>query len=458
MALATKCPHCKTTFRVASDQLKLRGGIVRCGTCQQVFDGNASLVDMDAVARPVAIASVPVIEPVSDAVSGQAEQAAPVAIAEAADVPAALGEDPASEPDIDAACAAALEMAPDAEPDPEPEPEPEPDALHEHGPETTAAPAQDSLVLPAVLQPEPGYILDFDLSEPAPFTAVDFDLSDDAHHLDEPDAVQLATVEFDLGDDCLPGAPDAAGTELSVADEVAFSSDEIDVVDVVDAPDLSENTRAMPDLETGPLPLLRQSAAEPEPEPEPEPALETALPAELAPDPDEPEFVRLARDKELAARRRRLTMGGGSLLLAVALALQGAYVFRHLLAARYPGIKPALVAACKVAGCKIELPAQIESQSIEGPDLQALPNGNLVLTALLRNASSLPQAWPHIELELTDADRKPVIRRVFTPKQYLPASTLPGKGFAPGTEQPVKIQFELKQSKASGFNIGVFYP
>ena len=48
MALATKCPHCKTTFRVASDQLKLRGGIVRCGTCQQVFDGNASLVDLDA--------------------------------------------------------------------------------------------------------------------------------------------------------------------------------------------------------------------------------------------------------------------------------------------------------------------------------------------------------------------------------------------------------------------------
>ena len=449
MALATRCPHCNTTFRVASDQLKLRGGIVRCGTCQQVFDGNASLVDMDAVAPPVPVASPPVIEPVSTAVSDQAEQAASVAIAHSADVPAAP------------------EMAPEPEPEPEPEPVPEPEARRDDGPETTAAPAEDSLALPAVLQPEPGYILDFDLSEPVPATAVDFDLSDDAQHQDEPDAVQLATVEFDLGDHSFPVAPDPAGTELSVADEVAFSSDEIDDVDEVDEvddvddvdePDLPENTRAMSDLETGPLPLLRQSAAEPEPEPEPEPALAMVPPAELAPDPDEPEFVRLARDKELAARRRRLTMGGGALLLAVALALQGAYLFRDLLAARYPGIKPALVASCKIARCKIALPAQIESQSIEGPDLQTLPNGNLVLTALLRNASSLPQAWPHIELELTDADRKPVIRRVFTPKQYLPASTLPGKGFAPGTEQPVKIQFELKQSKASGFNIGVFYP
>jgi predicted Zn finger-like uncharacterized protein len=40
MALATQCPHCHTTFRVASDQLKLRGGIVRCGACQSIFDGN----------------------------------------------------------------------------------------------------------------------------------------------------------------------------------------------------------------------------------------------------------------------------------------------------------------------------------------------------------------------------------------------------------------------------------
>jgi predicted Zn finger-like uncharacterized protein len=53
MALATKCPHCNTIFRVAADQLKLRGGIVRCGTCREVFDGNAALVD-PAAASPFA--------------------------------------------------------------------------------------------------------------------------------------------------------------------------------------------------------------------------------------------------------------------------------------------------------------------------------------------------------------------------------------------------------------------
>jgi predicted Zn finger-like uncharacterized protein len=36
MALATQCPHCLTIFRVASDQLKLRGGLVRCGSCRSL--------------------------------------------------------------------------------------------------------------------------------------------------------------------------------------------------------------------------------------------------------------------------------------------------------------------------------------------------------------------------------------------------------------------------------------
>ena len=53
MALATKCPHCNTIFRVAADQLKLCGGIVRCGSCTKVFDGNAALLDI-SVAPPAA--------------------------------------------------------------------------------------------------------------------------------------------------------------------------------------------------------------------------------------------------------------------------------------------------------------------------------------------------------------------------------------------------------------------
>ncbi|MGE5161555.1 MAG: DUF3426 domain-containing protein [Betaproteobacteria bacterium] len=52
MALATKCPQCGVLFRVVADQLKLRGGLVRCGQCRAVFDaiGSLTYVDDSAVA------------------------------------------------------------------------------------------------------------------------------------------------------------------------------------------------------------------------------------------------------------------------------------------------------------------------------------------------------------------------------------------------------------------------
>jgi predicted Zn finger-like uncharacterized protein len=50
MALATKCPQCGALFRVVADQLKLRGGLVRCGQCRAVFDAIGSLTYLDDTA------------------------------------------------------------------------------------------------------------------------------------------------------------------------------------------------------------------------------------------------------------------------------------------------------------------------------------------------------------------------------------------------------------------------
>jgi predicted Zn finger-like uncharacterized protein len=66
MALAARCPHCRALFRVVADQLKLRGGLVRCGECRQVFDaiGSLSYLDDHALVReraeaPIAGAALP---------------------------------------------------------------------------------------------------------------------------------------------------------------------------------------------------------------------------------------------------------------------------------------------------------------------------------------------------------------------------------------------------------------
>jgi predicted Zn finger-like uncharacterized protein len=43
MNLYTCCPKCRTTFRVATQQLQISGGQVRCGFCSEVFDAFATL-------------------------------------------------------------------------------------------------------------------------------------------------------------------------------------------------------------------------------------------------------------------------------------------------------------------------------------------------------------------------------------------------------------------------------
>ena len=49
----TRCPGCRTVFRVTPAQLQLRAGQVRCGHCRTVFDGTANLIQL----APAAIAA-----------------------------------------------------------------------------------------------------------------------------------------------------------------------------------------------------------------------------------------------------------------------------------------------------------------------------------------------------------------------------------------------------------------
>lgn len=50
----TRCPACKTIFRVTTHQLSIRAGQVRCGNCQTVFDGNAQRLPMPQASPPTA--------------------------------------------------------------------------------------------------------------------------------------------------------------------------------------------------------------------------------------------------------------------------------------------------------------------------------------------------------------------------------------------------------------------
>lgn len=452
MALATRCPHCKTTFRVAADQLKLRGGIVRCGTCSQVFDGNASLVELDSLVKPRHPTVVPVEE--QGDLTGHTIMAQELTEVETEAPP------PPPKPtyvlDYDL-----------SEPDPVDYDLSEPEGWTEDA-EPAAEPAAESAT---IIAPDPAFMAEVEAGfEPKPDTIsylepYPYAQPEPVHatvHAPEPEPAPEAEPEPEpepepeVEHDPEPSLE----LELDAAVLAATEAPAMPHEEPEDWPSPHELEQPVHDLEFGPLPLVRESAPAPEPEyvapPRVEPVRHEAPPP--PPDHDEPDFVRLHRAKEESARRRQLTFAAGSVLLILVLLAQLITNFRDTLAAQYPALKPALVSSCKLLGCKVELPAQIENLSIETGELQTLTPNSLLLTTLLSNEGSLVQAWPHIELELTDAADKPVVRRVFTPAQYLPQGALAAKGFAGKSEQPVKIQFELKQVKASGFHIAVFYP
>lgn len=49
--LFTRCPECKTVFRVTEPQLALRQGQVRCGHCRTIFNGRNELIALDPPAQ-----------------------------------------------------------------------------------------------------------------------------------------------------------------------------------------------------------------------------------------------------------------------------------------------------------------------------------------------------------------------------------------------------------------------
>jgi hypothetical protein len=245
-------------------------------------------------------------------------------------------------------------------------------------------------------------------------------------------------------------------------------------------PDEEIVATALPDDGAGPdsaLLLMRESAPE-EPQDVAEPPAPPRPPARKAgrktprppaprpvpppepvePEHEEPEFVRRSRLQEQAGRTRRLVMGVGSAILVVVLLIQAMTTFRNALAAQFPQLKPVLASTCAVFGCRVELPAQIDELAIETGELETIAGDTFLLTTSLHNQSRLAQAWPHIELALTDADNKTVLRRVFAPAQYLPKDVAPAKGFGGRSDQSVRLYFELRQTKASGYRIAIFYP
>lgn len=187
---------------------------------------------------------------------------------------------------------------------------------------------------------------------------------------------------------------------------------------------------------------------------EPEEADTTAIPAFLRNVSFDDE--RLAPPEKTAARWVFPLLSG---LLVVSLLLQFIYFTRTSLAANYPFTKPLLQSACRMAHCTVPLPKDITQLTIDDADIQEHREreGVLVFTSVLINHGAVPQAYPMIELTLTNMADEPVLRKILSPKDYLPASAKVEKGLTAQQEQPIKATLGIEEKAVTGFRVAIAY-
>jgi hypothetical protein len=143
-----------------------------------------------------------------------------------------------------------------------------------------------------------------------------------------------------------------------------------------------------------------------------------------------------------------------SVLLLIGLLGQLFYHYRTEVVLRLPDT----AALYELFDVDIPLPRNSALVSIETSDLQSdNARGLFVLQATLKNRAGYAQAWPALELSLTDTNDTVVSRRVMFAADYLPPGTK-SEVFPANGDVAVKLWIEAKEIGASGYRLYIFYP
>jgi predicted Zn finger-like uncharacterized protein len=157
---------------------------------------------------------------------------------------------------------------------------------------------------------------------------------------------------------------------------------------------------------------------------------------------------------------RRSLWAGASVLLLVGLAVQATWFFPGELLARLPAADAQVRTFCAWTGCRVALPRLPDQLFIEASDLQMLDPARpseVLLTATIRNRAPLAQAFPLLELTLTDSLNEATARKVFSPEVYLSAGVDQSRGLGANQEVSLRLYLDTGTVKATGYRLYLFF-
>lgn len=278
--------------------------------------------------------------------------------------------------------------------------------------------------------------------EPAPFEEVDFELETEPMQATKPQDEELVLQNSENEASPLSSALEADSiSEPEVIEpeppEIKFPAGEHQGTTQVAEPEPIPGT----EHEAG-------SLAHPEPEPERD------IPSQPTP---------IIQQEPLNPKSKRSTPAWRTgilvLLLLAVVAGQCIYSMRTQIAVLLPPAKPYLVKFCDIAGCIVDLPRQSDLLVIDDSDLrQDVEHEDvIILSTTIINHASFAQAYPLLEVTLTDVDDRALLRRVYQPHEYLPKDTEAKIGIAAGGEMLVRLHLATGGLKAAGYRVYVMY-
>jgi len=169
-------------------------------------------------------------------------------------------------------------------------------------------------------------------------------------------------------------------------------------------------------------------------------------------------FVRAARRKAFWTRGSvRAVLALFALVLASLLALQWAVYDRDHLAASEPALAPWLGKLCRVLGCRIGPPRQIDAVAIDSSSFNKLRGDAYRLNVTVKNQASTPVAMPALELTLTDSQDQALVRRVLLPAEIAAPPAIAASGEWSGTVA-LALNANGTTSRVAGYRLLAFYP
>lgn len=426
MALTTRCPDCRTAFKVVADQLRVRNGLVRCGSCGTVFDGRACLEGSDiappAPTLPAAPASPPIEPPPFPSFLAKLPSASQ--IDRAPELSAARSSAPIDPPFFSPEPPAVLRGRDRRPPEPGLTPAADVDEIHDDDDaiESSGIYANDEREAAASF---------IRATEPAPpISARDAHDVHDAGEIHDAHAPIRAYDPEDYSSDQAEPEFTVGGVAKDAADEAAAGAGVYGEV----------RTRYSSATDVGRAP---------------------------------PQFLDQDLIKSHHAKRRLWSWL--CLLGLIALCGQLLYVYRTPITISMPKLRPIFVGMCKAVGCRVDYARRIERIWIESSSLRMTPQNNaqqaaqeqagtpvsdgashMVLGAVLRNRYEKAQEWPAMDLKLRDKSDTVVAEKIIYPKDYLP----PGSAgpMAAGEEVPISVPIVVKGLQINGFSLQVFFP